>query len=70
VSAREWRDLRWIVVTFDGLFLGIGGALHQEYPEATIFDRETLAQAAARKAGNIGPYRVLSTEQYQMDYES
>ena len=59
-----FRDLRWIVVTFDGLFLGIGGSLHQEYPDAIVFDREWRAKEAARKAGKIGPYNVVSTEAY------
>lgn len=59
-----FRDLRWIVVTADGLFLGTDGQLHQEYPEAQVFDREWRAKDAAKKAGSFGPYNVVSTEAY------
>jgi hypothetical protein len=58
------RDSTWIVVTADGLFMRRDGGIATEYPDACLFARESLARRAARDARDLGPYSVLTTEEY------
>lgn len=60
----EHYESEWVVVTYDGLFLGWNGEVTQEYPNAKLFPRRGLAVHAAQQTKNLGPYNVMTTGQY------
>lgn len=55
----------WIVSVQGDRFLGYGGGMVIEYPDARVFETESEAKAAARKIVNEGGYaRAVKSTDY------